>query len=430
MSLVTKEELATLVEEALQYEAYFTKKELDAFHKELVYSIAQKIFDGEINFDFERAQQNISYKKEKIKGERFLKNHLLQDKKDFEQAMKDYQTVKSAFENFLTLEEKKHSYTKAESILNFINHTLGAESEYVMVSQDEHRFDFSYGLLTLTIFSNLEKNFILQDSLEVWGHDGELIGYFSEKELYDKMDELNQQFEELKDCIKDENYYSELFSNRAEELHIDLDEVNLFDREIFSQFFKNDPELLVGFFAWRNKDGYDDFMDVYEGWQDDYKELAAKAKDIYEIIHEYKNEKKNLHDIIADAHKEKTDIKRNHSMISFNGKIYQIELDHDGSTSEQKKWHNYHIQNIHNQDEVYIFQIVQDCDEEPRFSAEVFEKDCEDWDGWWVELSDVIKDPSEIKMVEMELIKLSDEAIAINNQINKRIDKEKGFGER
>ena len=89
------------------------------------------------------------------------------------------------------------------------------------------------------------------------------------------------------------------------------------------------------------------------------------------------------------------------------------------------KWHNYFLTDIHNKDHFYIIQIVQETGkEEPRFSLEKFEKEegSKLYLGEWVELEDVIKNSSEIEMVQNKLIELSDKEIGIQNEEIKNIE--------
>lgn len=85
-------------------------------------------------------------------------------------------------------------------------------------------------------------------------------------------------------------YYLNLFKERWNELEHDLpleDEEgnhNLLDKDIFPKFFTS-PELLVGFYIWRDL-FYEDFMDEYDGWIDECKDIAIKAKEIFEHLPE------------------------------------------------------------------------------------------------------------------------------------------------
>lgn len=64
--------------------------------------------------------------------------------------------------------------------------------------------------------------------------------------------------------------------------------------DVFDKFFIN-PELLVGYYIWRGgnvKYAYDIFLEEYDGWQADCKEIAKETKNIFEKeifnIKEYK----------------------------------------------------------------------------------------------------------------------------------------------
>lgn len=87
--------------------------------------------------------------------------------------------------------------------------------------------------------------------------------------------------------------YKELFLKRCEEmknslvLERDDGETTFFEKNVFHKFFIS-PELLVGFYEWRGgytsvlNGAYDLFMEEYEGWADDCKEIAKQAKEIFE----------------------------------------------------------------------------------------------------------------------------------------------------
>lgn len=84
------------------------------------------------------------------------------------------------------------------------------------------------------------------------------------------------------------DYYLELFYRRWDEMESKLPledkdgSHHLLDKDIFHKFFVN-PEILVGFYMWRDF-SYEEFMEEYDGWADDCKEIAAKAKEIFEQI--------------------------------------------------------------------------------------------------------------------------------------------------
>ena len=85
--------------------------------------------------------------------------------------------------------------------------------------------------------------------------------------------------------------YKDLFINRWKEMKQYLlleredGETTFLEKEVFHKFFIS-PELLVGFYIWRSgygiNDGYKLFMEEYDGWIDDCKEIALKAKKIFE----------------------------------------------------------------------------------------------------------------------------------------------------
>lgn len=113
------------------------------------------------------------------------------------------------------------------------------------------------------------------------------------------------------------------------------------------------------------------------------------------------------------------------NLISFNSCTFEINLDSKDNGEGCLKWHNYFLTDIHNKDHFYIIQIVQETGkEEPRFSLEKFEKEegSKLYLGEWVELEDVIKNSSEIEMVQNKLIELSDKEIGIQNEEIKNIE--------
>lgn len=85
--------------------------------------------------------------------------------------------------------------------------------------------------------------------------------------------------------------YKDLFINRWKEMEKSIileredGETTFLENEVFHKFFIS-PELLVGFYIWRGdygiNDGYELFMEEYDGWTDDCKEIAIKAKEIFE----------------------------------------------------------------------------------------------------------------------------------------------------
>lgn len=69
-------------------------------------------------------------------------------------------------------------------------------------------------------------------------------------------------------------------------------ETTFLENDVFHKFFVS-PELLIGFYIWRVgytendkydfSEAYDLFMEEYNGWSEDCKEIAEKAKEIFEI---------------------------------------------------------------------------------------------------------------------------------------------------
>ena len=69
--------------------------------------------------------------------------------------------------------------------------------------------------------------------------------------------------------------------NLTEEMVANDDSYIWHNNAIFHKLFVK-PEILVGFYIWRDGDGYDLFMDEFDGWSDDCKEIANEAKQIFE----------------------------------------------------------------------------------------------------------------------------------------------------
>lgn len=132
---------------------------------------------------------------------------------------------------------------------------------------------------------------------------------------------------------------------------------------------------------------------------------------------------KCLNVVYENEKRESQSIDKN--LISFNSCTFEINLDSKDNGEGCLKWHNYFLTDIHNKDHFYIIQIVQETGkEEPRFSLEKFEKEegSKLYLGEWVELEDVIKNSSEIEMVQNKLIELSDKEIGIQNEEIKNIE--------
>lgn len=140
----------------------------------------------------------------------------------------------------------------------------------------------------------------------------------------------------------------------------------------------------------------------------------------FDAVHEQESVEEFL-DLFAKEKSQSID----KNLISFNSCTFEINLDSKDNGEGCLKWHNYFLTDIHNKDHFYIIQIVQETGkEEPRFSLEKFEKEegSKLYLGEWVELEDVIKNSSEIEMVQNKLIELSDKEIGIQNEEIKNIE--------
>ena len=85
--------------------------------------------------------------------------------------------------------------------------------------------------------------------------------------------------------------YQKLFLQRWKELENEIElekedgETSFLEKDIFFKFFTS-PELLVGYYVWRESGNleyaYELFMDEYDDWVDDCKDIAFKAKAVFE----------------------------------------------------------------------------------------------------------------------------------------------------
>lgn len=85
--------------------------------------------------------------------------------------------------------------------------------------------------------------------------------------------------------------YQKLFLQRWKELENEIEfekedgETSFLEKDIFFKFFTS-PELLVGYYVWRESGNleyaYELFMDEYDDWVDDCKDVAFKAKAVFE----------------------------------------------------------------------------------------------------------------------------------------------------
>lgn len=85
--------------------------------------------------------------------------------------------------------------------------------------------------------------------------------------------------------------YQKLFLQRWKELENEIElekedgETSFLEKDIFFKFFTS-PELLVGYYVWRESGNleyaYELFMDEYDDWVNDCKDIAFKAKAVFE----------------------------------------------------------------------------------------------------------------------------------------------------
>lgn len=167
-------------------------------------------------------------------------------------------------------------------------------------------------------------------------------------------------------------------------------------------------------------------LEVYKtGELKGYADFSVEMWDDWKEADEHGEPVATFHGAFLDLFAKEKSQSIDKNLISFNSCTFEINLDSKDNGEGCLKWHNYFLTDIHNKDHFYIIQIVQETGkEEPRFSLEKFEKEegSKLYLGEWVELEDVIKNSSEIEMVQNKLIELSDKEIGIQNEEIKNIE--------
>lgn len=200
--------------------------------------------------------------------------------------------------------------------------------------------------------------------------------------------------------------------------YTDMDELSEEEKEIVKEFLdktyaQEDLDELSRDLQSIKEAGVHDMYSIVEMW-DDWKEADEHGEPVA-----------TFHGAFLDLFAKEKSQSIDKNLISFNSCTFEINLDSKDNGEGCLKWHNYFLTDIHNKDHFYIIQIVQETGkEEPRFSLEKFEKEegSKLYLGEWVELEDVIKNSSEIEMVQNKLIELSDKEIGIQNEEIKNIE--------
>lgn len=97
--------------------------------------------------------------------------------------------------------------------------------------------------------------------------------------------------------------------------------------------------------------------------------------------------------------------------IEINGTCFVLNFIEKDTSVDYAKWHNFTMDNMHNANDFYIVQIVQEKDCEPRFYVEWFEKDSNGCKlGEWTYIDEYFSQENARKLKEL-LIELSDKEI-------------------
>ena len=98
-------------------------------------------------------------------------------------------------------------------------------------------------------------------------------------------------------------------------------------------------------------------------------------------------------------------------MVTINDKMYVVNFIEKDTSVDYIKWHNFTMDNMHNANDFYIVQIVQEKDCEPRFYVEWFEKGSYGCKlGEWTYIDEYFSQENARKLKEL-LIELSDKEI-------------------
>lgn len=273
--------------------------------------------------------------------------------------------------------------------------------------------DFDYGLVTGTIYGYPDKELRLSEDFEIWSKDGEYFGAYSKKDIMDKLDGLNA--EKQKTLLINPNDYGKIIQDMVKVAKASDNHTWFLEPEEFldKTYAQEDLDELSRDLQSIKEAGVHDMYSIVEMW-DDWKEADEHGEPVA-----------TFHGAFLDLFAKEKSQSIDKNLISFNSCTFEINLDSKDNGEGCLKWHNYFLTDIHNKDHFYIIQIVQETGkEEPRFSLEKFEKEegSKLYLGEWVELEDVIKNSSEIEMVQNKLIELSDKEIGIQNEEIKNIE--------
>lgn len=335
-------------------------------------------------------------------------------KQVFQQSLKDMQEVYDKIVKFnkehkAPLGTEKYEYELYVYMKqNGLNVHLAEEYE-----NGEFLKDFDYGLVTGTIYGYPDKELRLSEDFEIWSKDGEYFGAYSKKDIMDKLDGLNA--EKQKTLLINPNDYGKIIQDMVKVAKASDNHTWFLEPEEFldKTYAQEDLDELSRDLQSIKEAGVHDMYSIVEMW-DDWKEADEHGEPVA-----------TFHGAFLDLFAKEKSQSIDKNLISFNSCIFEINLDSKDNGEGCLKWHNYFLTDIHNKDHFYIIQIVQETGkEEPRFSLEKFEKEegSKLYLGEWVELEDVIKNSSEIEMVQNKLIELSDKEIGIQNEEIKNIE--------
>lgn len=88
-------------------------------------------------------------------------------------------------------------------------------------------------------------------------------------------------------CLKCKEMFLNRWKIMEKEIVLEREdgETTFLENDVFHKFFIN-PELLVGYYIWRCDDdveyGYSLFLEEYDGWVEDCKEIAKQSREIFE----------------------------------------------------------------------------------------------------------------------------------------------------
>ncbi len=129
------------------------------------------------------------------------------------------------------------------------------------------------------------------------------------------------------------------------------------------------------------------------------------------------NKKESLNEMITAAQKRDEQVPGSSKTIEIDHKKYAVTFECDGgSGGGYKKWHNFTAESLTDpENDFYGLQICQENEGEAFFNIEVFhpekEGDHETLVGEWKELSKVVRDKSELTIIQDLLTTWSDDML-------------------